>query len=452
VRIRTCLSFLLITLCAVFPAWAQWEGAEMTRLTFNHYQNGMARQSLCIDNCDRLYLFYGGGDVLFTSKSKYGDWAAPQRVSFGDGKRYSYAMALNPVTGAINAVLIRYFSITLPDFGELYVGSNVGGTWEFTRIDSSAYGGYGGRSPAMAIDSLGNVHVVWIATYYDTCISYYRSRVVYSVNANGEWATQVVYSSPGEYNGIKPWIEVERDGIAHIMWQMGSLYHLENDGLGGVMWTLDVLSQGPVEYWEFVDLRVDQNDNLHMAIEGIDYWGGPRYLYYYLRSAASTVWANPELVCDHGCFSSIGFDSQGRAHLLWSLAAGNFCGLGLGYSVRADTGWCSWEIVGENYDYEYTIEPMWLGFALDSDLNGHTVFAACEGLPLLADSIEIFDYSTPYRFDIGHAVCLLNYLFRDGPAPYCKRTYDLDCDDCVTIFDVIILLNYLFRGGSLSCR
>lgn len=424
----------------------------MTRITFNDYASGLAKQSLCIDNCDKLYLCYGEGQVLFSSKAKYGVWSTPQEVSFGDGKRYSYAMAVNPVTGIVHAVLIRYFYAPLPNFGELFYGSNAGGTWEFTRIDSSAYGGYGGRPPAIAIDSVGNAHLIWTATHYDTSLSHHVSRIVYSVNIDGDWGTQVVYSSAGEYNGVTPWIEVEENGIAHIMWRLGSVYHLKNDTLSGTVWTADMLSEFPIAYPWFSDFKVDSDGNLHMLIEGIDYWGGPRYLYYYFRPVGSEQWEDPELVSDKACISRIAFGPQGRVHLVWTESAGNFCGLSLYYSVRNEGGWSSWEIVGENFDYEYTIELLWPCFVVDSDLYGHAVFAACEGLPVLSDSVEIFHYAALDPYDVGHVVFLINYLYRQGPDPNCRSDYDLNCDGELTLSDVIVLINYLFRGGALFCH
>ena len=411
----------------------------------------MSKGSLGIDHCDNLYLCYHEGKILFTSKPKHGDWTSPEELSFGDGKRYNYAMALNPNTAAVHVALIRYFYSPAPaDYGELFYGSNSSGTWEFTRIDSSDYGGYGGRAPSIAIDSVGNIHLIWAATYYDTSLSHYISRIIYSVNSGGEWETQVAHSASGEYKGITLWLEVEKDGVAHIMWQIGSVYHLKNDILGGTTWTMDVLSQFPtIYYWGFVDFRVDRSHNLHMIIVGVNYWGGPSYIYYYFRPAGSAVWEDPELVCDQGCSGRIAFDSQWRPHLILTIADVNFCDAGLGYSFRDESGWHSYEIVGENYDYEYTLEPWWLGFVFDSDLNGHVLFAACEGYPIPRDSIEIFHYAALDRFDIGHVVFLLNYLFREGPAPSCEENYDLNCDEELTAADIVVLINYLFRGESL---
>ncbi len=438
-----CLFVFLIVFCYALCAQAQWEGAQMERLTINTIPSGLERQSLGIDKCDNLYLCYSEVKVLFTSKEKHGDWSPPQEVSFEDQRRYRYAMAVNSNTCTAHIAFIRY------GVGELYYGNNSEGIWEFTRIDSSAYGGYGGRAPAIAIDSSGNVHLLWMVTYYDTLLSNYFSKIIYSTNASGDWVDQVVYFSPGRFNGINPLLEVEKEGIAHVMWGVGNVYHMNNDTLGGTTWTADTLSDFPIIYWWFIDFKVDQNNNLHMLVEGFNYWGGPRYLYYYPRPAGSNQWENPELVSDMGCGGRIAFDPQGNVHLTWTEASGNFCGWSMYYSYKDQQEWTSYEIVGENFDYLYLIESCWVSFVIDSDQMGHLVFAACEGLPVLYDSIEVFYYATPDLYDIGDVVFLLNYLYIQGPAPSCQDEYDLNCDGELNIADVIVLINYLFLGASL---
>jgi M6 family metalloprotease-like protein len=47
----------------------------------------------------------------------------------------------------------------------------------------------------------------------------------------------------------------------------------------------------------------------------------------------------------------------------------------------------------------------------------------------------------------GDVVHLLNYLFRDGPAPDPYEAGDCNCSGVINGEDVVYLLNYLFRGG-----
>jgi hypothetical protein len=418
----------------------------MERLTFDVSLNLLEKQSFGIDKCNNLYLCYSEASRLFfRSKSRYSSWSPPERISFLDQSGYRYAMAVDPATGVVHLAMLRCGS----GLEELYYGNNAEGTWEFSRIDSADYGSYSKRYPAIAIDSSSNVHILWMTTYYDTVLSDYFSQIVYTTNASEDWVKQVVFFSGGRFTGIVPWIEVERDGVAHVMWGVGNVYHHSNDSLGGTTWSADTLGWFPILYWWFTEFRVDGNGNLHMLVEGYNYWDGPRYLYYYFRPAGDIYWGDPELVSDMGCVGRIVFDSDGQVHLVWTEGSSNFCGGAMYYSHRDQQGWTSYEIVGENFNYEYHIDETWTSFVIDSDHLGHLVFAACEGLPVVYDSLEVFYFAPQVLYSAGDIVLLINYLYCGAPAPECPEHYDLNCDEILSMADIVILVNYLFRGESL---
>ena len=49
--------------------------------------------------------------------------------------------------------------------------------------------------------------------------------------------------------------------------------------------------------------------------------------------------------------------------------------------------------------------------------------------------------------DLADVVFLINYLFRDGPAPSYPPCADPNIDCWVSLTDVVYLINYLFRSG-----
>lgn len=61
------------------------------------------------------------------------------------------------------------------------------------------------------------------------------------------------------------------------------------------------------------------------------------------------------------------------------------------------------------------------------------------------------DASNDGVIDLGDVVHLINYLFRDGPAPEIPQTGDVNCDEVIELGDVVYLINYLFRDGPLPC-
>ena len=55
------------------------------------------------------------------------------------------------------------------------------------------------------------------------------------------------------------------------------------------------------------------------------------------------------------------------------------------------------------------------------------------------------------QINLGDVVFLLNYLYRDGPAPDPLEMGDVNCDDEIELGDVVYLLDYLFRDGPPPC-
>lgn len=56
------------------------------------------------------------------------------------------------------------------------------------------------------------------------------------------------------------------------------------------------------------------------------------------------------------------------------------------------------------------------------------------------------------RLNIADPIFLLRYLFAGGPAPFCRRTSDVDCDRALKVNDAIAILGMLFAGKPLpSC-
>ncbi len=75
------------------------------------------------------------------------------------------------------------------------------------------------------------------------------------------------------------------------------------------------------------------------------------------------------------------------------------------------------------------------------------VKAAVATISILGDPFVFGDASGDGLIDLGDMVYLVNYLYRDGPAPEPPRAGDANCDGIVDLGDVIYLTNYLFKGG-----
>ncbi len=49
--------------------------------------------------------------------------------------------------------------------------------------------------------------------------------------------------------------------------------------------------------------------------------------------------------------------------------------------------------------------------------------------------------------DLGDVLYLINYLYKNGPAPDPLETGDANCDGVIDLGDLLYLINYLYKGG-----
>jgi hypothetical protein len=61
------------------------------------------------------------------------------------------------------------------------------------------------------------------------------------------------------------------------------------------------------------------------------------------------------------------------------------------------------------------------------------------------------DANNDQLVNIGDAVHLSYYIFKDGPAPIPEEAGNANCDDSVNIGDAVYLLNFIFKHGPPPC-
>ena len=57
------------------------------------------------------------------------------------------------------------------------------------------------------------------------------------------------------------------------------------------------------------------------------------------------------------------------------------------------------------------------------------------------------DFNTDGLINVGDAVCIINYIFKGGPAPNPVCIGDANADGSVNVADALWIINYVFKGG-----
>jgi hypothetical protein len=66
-------------------------------------------------------------------------------------------------------------------------------------------------------------------------------------------------------------------------------------------------------------------------------------------------------------------------------------------------------------------------------------------------SFQCGDVNKDGVINSADVVYLINYLFKDGPAPVPLEAGDVNLDEIINSADVVYLINYLFKGGPAPC-
>ncbi len=75
---------------------------------------------------------------------------------------------------------------------------------------------------------------------------------------------------------------------------------------------------------------------------------------------------------------------------------------------------------------------------------------AYKHLSLQATSI-CGDANSDQIVNVGDAVFLINFVFKDGAAPYSEFAGDANCDGATNVGDAVYIVNFVFKSGSAPC-
>jgi hypothetical protein len=424
--------FVLLVLSSI-GAEAQWDGAEIHRLTYNTSRNEV--EGLHLGNDDSLFLFFRQWNwdplvqpyrdtLLLMKKAKRGEWSEPEKIGhapfdLAGVKKY---LAYDAGAGVIHVLYVSY-----PLFGcaeTLYYANSSPPAWEPVIVDSlEPLHQY--MLPDLSIDSAGNAHVVWSDPDWSGPEG--SGRIMYANNSTGNWVSRAVWYG---FGGALPAIlTVQKDGTAHIVHGgagIEDIYYAKNDGLNGENWNTDTIPRPtlPLCYHSYSELVADALDEIHLLTTGYSCIGDTTFEFYYHKQADDSLWSSTDLVQVHppdsgmmrGCF----VDRQGDLHL--SLT--HYGGSNVIYTNNESGSWSEPELL--LYEGDAPGAGWSFMFVIDSEGQGHGVF---EGLnPSQSfwdeDSFEVYYFSTPSTaVDLpqDHQISRFK-LFQNHPNPFNSST------------------------------
>ncbi|MGB2803663.1 MAG: FlgD immunoglobulin-like domain containing protein [Candidatus Zixiibacteriota bacterium] len=428
---------------------AQWEGAEVQRLTYDDLPNETIGSynldesvGLFIDEADKLHLFYLEGvrdtltgfvydyTIFHVTKQKGGHWSQPEEIEtpeYAFGQNQLAQVCMDTRTNIVHILYRPYTRNIL-----YYTNSTITG-WEFVKIDSlftepnRQY-----YSFAMALDTLGDVHVAWHVDF--DSVSYHWYRVMYANNSTGEWVKQQV-SEPiflGGFGSGPTYFDVQKNGTVHIVYETvlgsGTSYYARNDSLNGTYWHIDTVPRPPrpLYYYGGAIIKAGVNDRLHLITGGCiqqDCLGPGRVRrFYYYKHSEDSIWVGPELILDSLYeISRVYIDRHSIPYVMeWSPY--DYCHF---FGDRGEGFWREPYQIFDTASICYTLSSIYVrrpSFVLDSDGRGHAVFSgSLFGFMGQSDSLEIYYYGPPFTSvedTLAEQAKLSFELFQNYPNPF----------------------------------
>jgi hypothetical protein len=219
-------------------------------------------------------------------------------------------------------------------------------SWQIMEIDP-----HGGTDSAIAVDSLGHVHISYLDDYPNADLKYAN-------NSGGGWVTQTIETI--QATGWASSIAIDQQGWAHISYYNYSAYNLNYATNKGGSWKVETVD-GTNDTGGSTSIALDSLGYAH-----ISYWlSGLNKLGYATNAGGS--WAI-ETIGDVGSDSSIAVDSQDHVHISY-YSSGS-----LHYITNAGGSWND-----QNLDGPYGV-GITSAIALDANDKVHIAYQHHDGV------------------------------------------------------------------------
>jgi len=252
------------------------------------------------------------GCFLFAQTAQAATWATIQRLTWNSGISECPAVAVDTA----GTIYVVWHDNTSGNYEIYYKKSiNGGATWTANQKITSTSGT--SKNPAIAIDTGGNIHVVWQDSTPGNAEIYYKK----STTGGATWTANKRLTYTTGYSG-SPAIAVNSSGHLHLFWHDNTpgnyeIYYKKSVN-GGDTWAANLRLTFSAGVSEAPAFAVDSSDYLHLAWQ--DDTPGNTEIYYKSSTNGGAAWtANQRLTSTAGSslVPAIAADTTGHLYVAW---------------------------------------------------------------------------------------------------------------------------------------
>jgi hypothetical protein len=252
---------------------------------------------------------------IFHKKSTDGgvSWTSPKKVSGGISPASCSPTIAVDSSGNLHVV----WSEDLAFYAYLFYARSTDGGVTWSKARTFCMGPGNSRGPDIAVDSLDNLHVVWMLNMTEETYEIYYRKIT---NGGTTWSgiSRITWTSGDSYN---PVIAIDSSDILHVVWSdytpgAGEVYYKKSTN-GGVTWSTSKRLTWNSGNSGGSDIAIDSSDDLHMA--WADDTPGNYEIYYRKSTNGGVTWSSSKrLTWNSGGSggSDIAIDSSDDLHMV----------------------------------------------------------------------------------------------------------------------------------------
>jgi BNR repeat-like domain len=272
--------------------------------------------------------------LFFISSEARAQWTSAERITWTGGESYSPVAAVD----SLNHLHVFWYDYT-PGNAEIYYKRSEYGGNSWTSARRLTWNSGNSSSPAVAVDSLDHLHVVWFDQTPGNAEIYYKR----SADGGNSWTAGRRLTWNSGYSQY-PAIAIDASDHIHVVWQdtiPGSyeIYYKRSED-GGDSWTAPSRITWTLWGSEYPRVAVDSSGHLHVA--WVDETPLNFEVFYKRSEDGGDNWtAGQRLTWTSGSSynPAIVFGSSGSPHMFWD---DNTSGLYEIYTKKSEDGGDSW--------------------------------------------------------------------------------------------------------------